>query len=80
MALSTIGAVMVFDRMHPYLYYAMHLLMSTYDPKVWDIAGPQVVTKAVTSWSALQPFMVRWIPEHKAGKVAARISFFGRNN
>jgi len=58
---------MVFDRMHPFLYYAMHFLMSTYDPTVWDIAGPQVVTKAVMGWSALHPSMVRWIPEHNAG-------------
>jgi hypothetical protein len=78
--LSTTGAVMAFDRMHPFLYYAMHFLISTYDPKVWDIAGPQVVTKSVMAWSNLHPFMVRWIPEHKAGKIDDKISFFGISN
>jgi len=60
--------VLVFDKMHPFLYYAMHLLVSTYDPKSWDIAGPQVVTKAVAGWSKLHPYMVRWIPQHVAGE------------
>ncbi len=58
---------MVFDRMHPFLYYAMHRLISTYDPDRWDTAGPDVITSCVNGWSALHPFMLRWIPRHEVG-------------
>ncbi len=59
---------MIFDKRHPFLYFAMHLLVSIYDPIKWDIAGPQVVTIALAKWTTLHPYMVRWIPEHVAGK------------
>jgi hypothetical protein len=63
------GAVLVFDRMHPFLYFAMHDLVSNYDQTVWDTAGPRVLTRCVALWSTLHPYMVRWIPVHNAGKM-----------
>jgi hypothetical protein len=63
------GAFMVFDRAHPFLYFAMHDLMSTYDPTLWDVAGPRVITRCVNAWHSLHSYMVRWVPVHKTGSI-----------
>ncbi len=52
----------MFDRQHPFLYYAMHTLIRTYDVNVWGIAGPALMTRCVIGWGQLDPMMVRWIP------------------
>lgn len=67
LTLYNIGAVMVFDRAHPFLYFAMHDLMSTYDLTLWDVAGPRVITRCVNAWHSLHSYMVRWVPVHKTG-------------
>ncbi len=59
---SIAGAVLVFDRQHPFLYYVMHTLTRNHDVNVWGSAGPTLLTYTTMGWSQLDPMMVRWIP------------------
>jgi mannosyltransferase OCH1-like enzyme len=55
-------AVASFDPRHPFLYYVMRRLTQSYDPLVWNSAGPGLVRVCLGEWEAMYRGLVQTAP------------------